>query len=151
AAHDPVCGMLVDPATASHWSEHAGHTYYFCSNKCCERFEADPTRYVTLAPPEPPRPADGKVLWTCPMHPQIVRNEPGTCPSCGMALEPMTPVSGEAVNPELRDMTRRFWVCVALSLPLLAMTMADHFAKPALDALIAPRAVTWVKLALGTP
>jgi Cu+-exporting ATPase len=82
------------------------------------------------------------------MHPQIVRNEPGSCPICGMALEPMTPAAGEAANPELRDMTRRFWVCVALSLPLVAVAMAGDFFKPSL---LAPRAEVWVQLLLATP
>ena len=85
------------------------------------------------------------------MHPQIVRKEPGNCPICGMALEPMTPTAGGTQNPELRAMTRRFWVGVALSLPLLAIAMAEHFNKPALDVLIAPRLLVWVQLILGTP
>jgi len=84
------------------------------------------------------------------MHPQIVRSEPGSCPICGMALEPMTPAGVDAENPELRDMTRRFWVGVMLSTPLLAMAMAEHLAKPMLDALIAPRFAVWVQLILGT-
>ena len=87
--------------------------------------------------------------WTCPMHPQIIRAGPGTCPICGMALEPMVPAAGDAANPELRGMTRRFWVGVALSLPLLAMGMADHVAKPALDMLIAPRSAVWLQLDPG--
>jgi Cu+-exporting ATPase len=85
------------------------------------------------------------------MHPQIVRNEPGSCPICGMALEPMTPAAGDTDNPELRDMTRRFWVAVALSLPLLAIAMAEHFDKATLDALISPRLRVWTQLILGTP
>ena len=150
---DPVCGMTVDPATAKHHTEHAGHSYFFCSARCREEFTAEPARYVVS-------PGDrrglvtapvGEVLWTCPMHPQIARKEPGNCPICGMALEPMTPAAGEAENPELRDMTRRFWVGVALSLPLLAIAMAEHFNKPALDALISPRLLVWVQLILGTP
>src|SRR5262249_357377 len=83
--------------------------------------------------------------------PEIVRNEPGACPICGMALEPMTPLATEAENPELRDMTRRFWVGVVLSTPLLAMAMAEHFAKAALDAVIAPRIAVCVQLILGSP
>jgi len=86
-----------------------------------------------------------------PMHPQIVRKEPGNCPICGMALEPMTPAAGDSDNPELRAMMRRFWVGVALSIPLLAIAMAEHFNKAALDALIAPRLLVWVQLILGTP
>ena len=148
-----MCGMTVDPATAKHHTEHAGHSYFFCSARCREEFTAEPARYV-VSPGDRrglvTAPA-GEVLWTCPMHPQIVRKEPGNCPICGMALEPMTPAAGEAENPELRDMTRRFWVGVALSLPLLAIAMAEHFNKPALDALISPRLLVWVQLILGTP
>src|SRR5258708_6671493 len=96
-------------------------------------------------------PGTAEVLWTCPMHSQIVRKEPGSCPICGMALECLTPEAEDAANPELRAMTRRFWVGLALSVPLLAMAMADHFVEPMLDALIAPRAAVWVQLVLGTP
>ena len=145
---DPVCGMAVDPAAAKHRREHAGRTYYFCSNRCRERFEAEPARYLTPPASEPHRPVTGEDLWTCPMHPQIVRKEPGSCPICGMALEPMTPTFGEAANPELRDMTRRFWVCVALSLPLVALAMAQDFAN---SAPLATRAAEWGQLLLATP
>jgi len=148
--HDPVCGMTVDPATAKHRAEHAGHSYFFCSARCRERFTTEPARYLTPSAVAP-EPAAGEALWTCPMHPQIVRQAPGSCPICGMALEPLVPAAGEPVNPELRDMTRRFWVGVALSLPLLAMAMTDHLAKPALDALIAPRSAVWMQLILATP
>ena len=138
AAHDPVCGMTVDPDKAKHRAEHAGHSYVFCSARCREKFTVDPARYVVASPEARASAAAGEVLWTCPMHPQIVRKEPGTCPICGMALEPMTPSAGDAENPELRDMTRRFWAGVALSLPLLAIAMAEHFDKAALDALLPP-------------
>src|SRR6516162_2352178 len=150
---NPVCGMSVDPATAKHRAEHAGHGYVFCSARCREKFTAEPTRYIIASPQArtPITAAAGEVLWTCPMHQQIVRKEPGNCPICGMALEPMTPAAGEAENPELRNMTRRFWVGVALSLPLLAIAMAEHFNKAALDVLIAPRLLVWVQLILGTP
>jgi P-type Cu+ transporter len=148
SARDPVCGMTVDPAAAQHHSRHAGHTYHFCSSRCRGRFDIDPARYLS---PTPSGEAVGKVQWTCPMHPQIVRNGPGGCPICGMALEPMTPAAGEAVNPELRHMTRRFWVGVALAVPLVAIAMGEHVAKPALDALIGPGAEVWVQLVLATP
>jgi Cu+-exporting ATPase len=142
--------MSVDPATAEHRAEHAGQGYFFCSARCRERFLAEPARYLT--PTEiAPEPATGEGLWTCPMHPQIVRQQPGSCPICGMALERAVPAAGAAVDPELRDMTRRFWVGVALSLPLLAMAMADHVAKPALGGLITPRSVVWIQLVLATP
>jgi Cu+-exporting ATPase len=148
--HDPVCGMTVDPATAKHRAEHAGDSYFFCSARCRERFTTEPARYLTPSTVAP-QPAAGEALWTCPMHPQIVREAPGSCPICGMALEPLVPAAGEPANPELRYMTRRFWVGVALSLPLLAMAMTDHFAKPTLDALIAPRSAVWIQLILATP
>ncbi len=155
SVRDPVCGMNVDPATTLHRAEHAGHRYYFCSAKCRDRFIAEPARYLTpdQVHAEAPAGADpaGKTLWTCPMHPQIVRSESGSCPICGMALEPTTSTGVDAENPELRDMTRRFWVGVVLSVPLLTMTMADHLAKPAFDALTAPRLAMWVQLVLGTP
>ena len=146
---DPVCGMAVEPATAKHHGEHAGQTYYFCSSRCREKFEGEPERYVTPAFPEPSRPsAGGKVLWTCPMHPQIVRNEPGSCPICGMALEPMTPAGGEGANPELRDMMRRFWICVALSVPLVALAMMQDLMGPGL---MTPRVAVWAQFVLATP
>src|SRR6516165_4464421 len=100
--------------------------------------------------PEIPH-ALSKTEYTCPMHPEIVRQEPGSCPICGMALEPRTVTAHEEENPELVDMTRRFWVSFALTAPLLALVMADHLAKPALEALIAPRRAVWIQLILATP
>ncbi len=141
---DPVCGMTVDPATAGHHSRHGGKTYYFCGSRCRERFEADPARY--LAPAPLPTAAAGTGPWTCPMHPQIVRDAAGSCPICGMALEPMTPMAGGEANPELRDMTRRFWVGVALSAPLLALVMSEHAVH-----LLSPAASVWAQFALATP
>jgi Cu+-exporting ATPase len=140
---DPVCGMKVDPATAKQRSDHGDHTYFFCSGRCRERFEAEPARFLT--PTERARPAAAGGVWTCPMHPQIQRPGPGSCPICGMALEPMTPAGGDGdiANPELRDMTRRFWVCLGLAVPLFALAMAKDF-----DALRSP---VWVQLLLATP
>jgi Cu+-exporting ATPase len=147
--------MTVDPATAKHRAEHAGHEYFFCSARCRERFTAEPARYLAASPPTgasvPASRAGGETLWTCPMHPQIVRDVPGSCPICGMALEAMTPQAGDAANPELADMTRRFWVAAVLSAPLLAMAMGDDLAKPALAALIAPGVAVWAQLILATP
>ena len=154
AERDPVCGMTVDATRTTHRAEHAGHSYFFCSAGCRERFMTEPARYLDAADVGAPSarvPKAGEALWTCPMHPQIVREELGNCPICGMALEPMTPSAGDTENPELRDMTRRFWAGVAFSVPLLALVMAEHFDKSALDALLSPRLSVWVQLILGTP
>src|ERR1051326_5364818 len=153
-AHDPVCGMMVDPATTAHHADRAGRHYVFCSGKCRDRFLAGPARYP--APDEVRQTlintphAPSKTLWTCPMHPQIVRSEPGSCPICGMALEPMVPSGAEAENPEFRDMTRRFWVGLSLSVPLLTMVMAAHVSM-SFAAVTASRAAVWVQLVLGSP
>ncbi len=144
--HDPVCGMSVDAARSPHKVEHAGHTYHFCGNRCRERFVADPRRYLTPAITTEPQPIGGAGQWTCPMHPEIVRSGPGSCPICGMALEPMAPTAAEAANPELADMTRRFWIGVALSLPLVALAMTEHF-----RALLPGGAAVWLQLVLATP
>ena len=149
-AHDPVCGMTVDPATARHRVEHGGHRYVFCSARCREKFTAQPGRYITSPQSRGPAAAAGETLWTCPMHPQIVRKEPGNCPICGMALEPMTP-GGETENRELRDLTRRFWAGVGFSVPLVVIATAAHFDQAALDAYLSPRVAVWVQLILGTP
>jgi Cu+-exporting ATPase len=148
AATDPVCGMSVDPATARYRTEHTGQSCYFCSGRCLERFIADPQRYLKPEAAESAAaPAGGR--WTCPMHPQIVRDEPGSCPICGMALEPITP-TGEAVeNPELRDMTRRFWVAAALAVPVVASAMAGDV--PALTTVGSSRTAVWLQAALATP
>jgi Cu+-exporting ATPase len=144
-ARDPVCGMWVDTVLSPHRADHAGVLYHFCGRHCRERFIADPGRYLTgpAAPPLPPRRGDS---WTCPMHPQIVRSAPGSCPICGMALEPVTPGADNGANPELRDMMLRFRVGVALSLLLVAITMAGH-AVP----LLAGRAAVAIELVLATP
>jgi P-type Cu+ transporter len=149
-ARDPVCGMTVNPVTAPYSAEHAGQTFYFCGKGCRERFAANPRGFVRAAAATAPA-AVGAARWTCPMHPQIVRAEPGSCPICGMALEPMTPAAAEPANPELRDMTRRFWIALALSVPLLAMAMAGDVARPTFAAIIVPDAGVWIELALATP
>jgi Cu+-exporting ATPase len=144
--HDPVCGMSVDAARSPHKVEHAGRTYHFCGDRCRERFIADPPRYLTPAITTEPQPIGGAGQWTCPMHPEIVRSGPGSCPICGMALEPIAPTAAEAANPELADMTRRFWIGVALSLPLVALAMTEHF-----RALLPGGAAVWLQLVLATP
>ncbi len=141
AVVDPVCGMTVDPATARHRTLHAGREYVFCGARCLERFSADPERFIGARQPTAPPPAAG-AQWTCPMHPEIVRDAPGSCPICGMALEPMTPSAGTEENPELHDMTLRFWVAAALSAPLLALAMLWHSASTV---------AIGIQLALATP
>ena len=147
---DPVCGMTVNPAKAAGQHAHAGHTYYFCGKSCLEKFRADPVKYLSkTAAPVVAAPAGSQ--WTCPMHPEIVRDGPGSCPICGMALEPMTATLDDGPNPELVDMTRRFWISVALSLPLLVIAMSDYIPGRPLDGLLPPRAMGWLELALATP
>ena len=116
---DPVCGMSVRPESAAGSVEHGGSTYWFCSPGCLKKFNAAPGAYVghvaTVAKP-PVRPAAAE--YTCPMHPEVVRSEPGSCPICGMALEPRVVTADEAENPELRDMTRRLAISAVLAAPL---------------------------------
>jgi P-type Cu+ transporter len=140
--------MTVDPHAATHTAMHAGRPYYFCSARCRERFLADPGRYLA---PEQARaePVPQGTVYTCPMHPEIRQVGPGACPICGMALEPELATPATGPNPELADMTRRFWVGLALTLPLFALEMAGHFAD--LHALIGSQASNWVQLALATP
>jgi len=144
---DPVCGMTVAPG-GPHRHEHGGETYAFCSARCLERFRAEPARYLKpRASPAPLRPARA---YTCPMHPEVVRGEPGSCPICGMALEPVSGVADEQ-NPELEDMTRRFWVSLALTVPVFAIAMAEMLPGSPLSAGVAPATRTWIQLALATP
>jgi len=208
---DPVCGMMVDPATARGGSaEHAGKSYYFCNPRCAERFRAEPAKYLSpdykpagmagmgmvaiggikparAAPPGPPPPAAklapgvryicpmdpevsetkpgacpicGMALepempaapqvrteYTCPMHPEIVRAEPGACPICGMALEPRTVTPEPERDPELASMTRRFWIGLVLTAPLLVISMVGMF----LEHVIPPSVSVWIQFALATP
>jgi Cu+-exporting ATPase len=150
---DPVCEMLVRPESAAGSVEHAGSTYWFCSPSCIEKFKADPAAYLddvggaASKPETQPRGA----TYTCPMHPEVVRSEPGSCPICGMALEPRTVTAEETDNPELRDMTRRLWVSAALTTPLFLLTMGTMLAGHEASAWISPRALAWTELALATP
>ena len=203
ASRDPVCGMMVDPASAVATVKYGDRNYFFCCKSCAERFKQDPSRYLASEPQEthapaavqiqpppnqrrplstvatvytcpmhpevrqtqpgtcpkcgmalgpipPPKPSV-KTQYVCPMHPQIVRDEPGSCPICGMALEPRTVSAEEDANPELVDMTRRFWVSVALSVPLVVVAMADYVPGKPLDKLISPAVAQWIQLLLATP
>src|SRR5262245_48540989 len=124
---DPVCGMTVDPADAAGSFEYRGTTYYFCNPTCLERFAAAPAEFVTeqgeVKPAEPMVVAGA--TYVCPMHPEVEQSEPGACPKCGMALEPRIVSLEDRPNPELIDMTRRFWIAVALGAPVFLLTMAD--------------------------
>jgi Cu+-exporting ATPase len=155
AEKDPVCGMDVVPGRARGGSaDHAGKTYWFCSQACREKFVADPKRYVAPSPPVEaiaPAPARPQTKWTCPMHPQIVRDEPGSCPICGMALEPMTVTADKGPDPELTDMTRRFWIGLALTVPLLAFMIDDMLPGEPLRHLIPGHVAAWLQLVLATP
>ncbi|MEO5866979.1 MAG: heavy metal translocating P-type ATPase [Sphingomonas sp.] len=144
---DPVCGMTVDPAVTAHHAAHDGQDYHFCSVGCRTKFVADPDRYLDDAPRAQPEASPG-AIWTCPMHPQIRREGPGTCPICGMALEPEEPSLDDAPNPELIDFTRRAWVAGALSVPLLAISMVAEM----LGVQFVPPAINpWAQLALTAP
>ena len=165
---DPVCGMDVDPATSENHLKLDGHDYYFCSAGCLATFEADPTAYLGGATRPEQRPAGGHdghdghghpadayavgdvAEWTCPMHPEIRQPGPGTCPICGMALEPVMVTADSGPNPELADMTRRFTVAVALTIPVLILSMGRDLV-PALYDAIPSTAATWAQLVLATP
>jgi Cu+-exporting ATPase len=190
-AKDPVCGMSVNPHLAAAKETHAGRTYYFCGTGCLEKFHSQPERFVIEKPdsrkaadrhsstgkytcpmhpelrqlgtgscpkcgmalePVSPAPATQKIEYTCPMHPQIVRSEPGNCPICGMALEPRTiSLGAEEENPELRSMTRRFWLSVVLTVPVLMPAMADYLPGRPLERLASARQWIWFELILVGP
>ncbi|WP_447984723.1 heavy metal translocating P-type ATPase [Nitrospira sp. Nam74] len=192
---DPVCGMNVEPSEAAGMAEHAGQTYYFCSDHCLKKFKAHPDRYIgTSASGPAPHPDDSmapldkdhaeytcpmdpevrqqgpgacpkcgmalepaeftapptRTEYTCPMHPEVVRSEPGQCPICGMALEPRT-VMAEEVNPELVDMTRRFWISFALTAPILALMISEMLPGQPLQEMFSHKTLIWGQFALATP
>jgi P-type Cu+ transporter len=150
---DPVCGMTVDSTSAKNLIEHGGITYYFCGTGCAEKFKAEPAKYLN-------QPAGGvrvveiapeRMEYTCPMHPEIVRSGPGACPICGMALELRTVTAKEEDNPELRDMTRRFWISALLTVPLLGIAMLDMLPGLAVHATSSTGWLPWIELILATP
>lgn len=146
-ALDPVCGMTVKTEDNPRRFEHAGETYYFCSDHCLKKFGNDPEGVLDGSALRPPAGAED-ITYTCPMHPEIVQQGPGTCPLCGMALEPMDVTADTGPNPELIDMTRRFWVGVVFSLPLVALTMGAHLFG---IMLLPPAWSRWIELALASP
>ncbi|MFT3744655.1 MAG: heavy metal translocating P-type ATPase [Pyrinomonadaceae bacterium] len=166
---DPVCKMFVTPETAAGKYEYEGKTYYFCAIGCREKFSANPERYLSEPPTvaggftdergetnisgahsQPPATAGGSdVEYTCPMHPEIIQIGPGSCPKCGMALEPMVISLDDTPDPEFVDMKRRFWICLALTLPVFFLAMGEMF--PAFHSVISPRISIWIQFILATP
>lgn len=146
---DPVCGMSVNPENTDHHHEYTGHMYDFCSSKCLDKFIANPEKYLGDKPPAEALPAGTE--YTCPMHPEIIRDEPGDCPKCGMALEPMgIPPEDEGPNPELVDFTRRFWGGLVLALPVLILEMGGHFSAEFKN-LISEESSVIIQFLLTTP
>ncbi len=156
---DPVCGMMVDPAKAKHRHEHEGKEYVFCNPKCLEKFRANPSAYLVEAKPELPKPApsaeEKAAEYTCPMHPEVVQLGPGTCPKCGMALEPKEVSADEdpGAKAELDDMSRRLVISALLTIPLFIVAMSDMIpGDPIRHALMGLGVgVPWIELALATP
>ncbi len=167
---DPVCKMLVRAETAAGEYEYNGVTYYFCNIGCHEKFAADPEKFLLSSPPYKggvaAASADGVVLshdaslslgddsndqieYTCPMHPEMRQIGPGTCPKCGMALEPMVISLDATPDPEYADMKRRFWISAVLTLPVFLLAMSEMF--PAVHTVVSPRASIWIQFVLATP
>jgi len=144
---DPVCGMTVDPATSRHRFDYRGETFHFCSAGCRTKFAADPQKYLDTSRPKAAVPEG--TIYTCPMHPQIRQAGPGNCPICGMALEPEVASLDSPPNPELADMTRRFWVGLALSVPPVVLEMGGHLVGG--HGLIDQTLSNWVQLVFATP
>ncbi|HVU89575.1 MAG TPA: heavy metal translocating P-type ATPase [Pirellulales bacterium] len=165
---DPVCGMTVDPAKTPHKHAHADKTYYFCSAGCVRKFAADPAKYLSANQSaiathdhehhageahhaNPHAPASKDAEFTCPMHPEVRQIGPGSCPICGMALEPVDITAAGEDHSELRDMRRRLWISAALTIPLFVIAMSEMIPGAPLAHLLSPRVSAWVQLILATP
>src|SRR4051794_782127 len=144
---DPVCGMDVDPHATPHRHELGGRTYYFCSAGCRAKFATVPDRYLGGMVPAPSAPTDA--IYTCPMHPEVRQVGPGTCPICGMALEPLDATAAVGPDPELADMSRRFWIGLVLTVPVFLLEMGGHLTD--LHMLLGQRLSNWAQLVLATP
>jgi P-type Cu+ transporter len=154
-AIDPVCGMTVQPATAAGSYEYQGKTYYFCATSCLTKFRADPVHYLTppeqRAPRGMPIPSGGVVEYICPMDPEVLETQPGACRICGMALEPKVVSLEDVGNPELEDMTRRFWLCLVPSLLVMFFAMAEMIPGVSLPQALTGSMRNWVQWLLATP
>ncbi|NNC59883.1 MAG: YHS domain-containing protein, partial [Erythrobacter sp.] len=146
---DPVCGMQVDPEATAHHAEHDGKAYHFCSARCREKFIAEPVRWLSNSPAQDIEVAEG-AMWTCPMHPEIRQDHPGSCPICGMALEPEMVDPDAGPSEELVDMTRRFWIGLALTLPVFLLEMGGHLFS-VIHHLVPMQISIWIQFALATP
>lgn len=151
-AEDPVCGMKVDTSVGKPSHIHEGQKYHFCSQGCHDKFADDPVYFVSGAHREAAEYAPSGTMFTCPMHPEIVQEGPGTCPICGMALEPMgVPTGDEGPNPELVDFRRRFWIGAVLTVPLLVLAMGPFVGLGVVREFLGERTTLWAELVLGTP
>ena len=148
-AIDPVCGMKVKVAGARNTTVHDGRTYYFCSPRCLAKFTAQPDNYLKPAEQAPAAPVPAGTIYTCPMHPEIRQVGPGSCPICGMALEPEVASADSGPNHELIDMTRRFWIGLVLAAPVVALEMGGHLTN--LHMLLGQKFSNWLQFALATP
>lgn len=149
-ARDPVCGMDVARATAAHIYSHDGTPHYFCSDRCKDKFSMTPEMYLNGEVKEASVPEG--TLYTCPMHPEIIQEGPGSCPKCGMALEPMgIPTEDTGPNPELIDFTRRFWIGAIFTVPLLVLSMGPFVGLGFIREMIGEKLTLWIELILGTP
>ncbi len=150
---DPVCKMLVLPESAAATYDYYDQTYYFCMTGCRDKFAADPQKYLSVpsavADDLAPDSAKSEIEYTCPMHPEIVQIGPGSCPICGMALEPKEISLDDVPDPELIDMKRRFVICVFLTLPVFVLAMGEMFSS--FHLLVTPRISIWIQFVLASP
>lgn len=146
---DPVCGMSVAPETAAGKYDYNGETYYFCSPGCLNKFKQNPANFLEKEKEEKVSAQSEGVEYTCPMHPEIVQIGPGSCPKCGMALEPMVLTLDDAPDPEYVDMKRRFWISAVLTVPVFVLAMAEML--PNFHTLVSPRLSIWIQFILATP
>ncbi|MDD2557703.1 MAG: heavy metal translocating P-type ATPase [Desulfuromonas sp.] len=151
---DPVCNMDVSPDTAAASYAYAGETYYFCSEHCRDKFQHDPKAVLEKREKEEAEhhaPASAEREYTCPMHPEVVQKGPGSCPKCGMDLEPVEVTADEEESPEVKSMTQRFWICLVLTLPVFFIAMSDAIPGVTLHQVLSSGAQNWIQLVLATP